>query len=111
MRHLKFMLVALAITLSSTTYAHNKKFVNPSSVSTEIEKTLEDFKCDVQGDFSVTVFFSVSEESKIQSLSVASANDEINELLQEKLAGQEVPGEFWRKGKIYELTVIPQEKE
>lgn len=111
MRHLKIMLVALAITLSSTIYANSKKFVNTSSVSTEIERTLDEINCDVQGDFSVTVFFSVSEEGRIQSLSVASANDEVNELLQDKLAGQEVPGEFWRKGKIYELTVIQQGKE
>ena len=105
MRNLKFMLVALAITLSSTIYANSKKYVDANSVSAEIERTLEEINCDVQQDFSVTVFFSVSEDGRIQSLSVASNNEEVNKLLQEKLAGQEVPGNFWRKGKIYELTV------
>lgn len=109
MRHLKFMLVALAITLSSTIYANNsKKFANATSVSSEIERTLEEFNCDLQEDLSVTVFFSVSEDGKIQSLSVASENEKMNELLQDKLEGQEVPGAFWRKGKIYELTVVQQ---
>ena len=107
MRHLKLMLVAFAITLSSV-YANNKKFVNANSVSSEIERTLEEHNCNVQEDFSVTVFFSVSEDGKIQSLNVASANEAVNELLQEKLEGQQVPGDFWRKGKIYELTVVQQ---
>ena len=106
MRHLKFMLVALAITLSSSIYANSKKYVNANSISSEIERTLEENHCYAQDDFSVTVFFSVSEEGRIQNLSVASSNEAINELLQEKLAGQEVPGNFWRKGKIYELTVV-----
>ncbi len=108
MRHLKFMLVALAITLSSTIYANNKKFVNADSLSTEIESTLEQYNCNVQEDFSVTVFFSVSEDGRIQSLNVASENEEVNSLLQKNLQGQAVPGNFWRKGKIYELTVVQQ---
>lgn len=108
MRTLKLMLVALAITLSSSIYANNKKFVNADSLSVEIEKTLEQYNCDAQEDFAVTVFFSVSEDGRIQSLNVASENEQVNELLQQNLEGQAVPGDFWRKGKIYELTVVQQ---
>ncbi|MGB7784773.1 MAG: hypothetical protein WBL27_01615 [Salinimicrobium sp.] len=108
MRNLKLMLVALVISLSSTIYANNRKFVNTDSLSVEIERTLDQYNCDVQEDLTVTVFFSVSEDGRIQSLTVASGDEKMNNLLQDKLEGQEVPGDFWRKGKIYELTVVQQ---
>jgi hypothetical protein len=105
MRHLKFLLVAFAITMSTSVFANSSKLINSSSVSSEIEKVLHESYCDLQEDLTVTVFFSVSENGRIQSLEVASGNEKLDELVKEKLEDQEVPGDYWRKGKIYEITV------
>lgn len=104
MKNLKLLLVAFALSLSTAVDA--KEPVTADSVSLEIEKVLSESGCDVHDDLSVTVFFSVSDDEKIQSLNIASENEEINQLLEKRLAHKELTGEFWRKGKIYELTVV-----
>ena len=108
MRNLKLLLVAFAITMSTSVFANSSKFINTQSVTSEIEKVLDESYCDHQEGVSVTIFFSVSENGRIQSLEVASGDEKLDELLKEKLEDQEVPGEYWRKGKIYELTVVQE---
>ena len=108
MKNLKLFLVAFAIIFSSTISAKEiKNLSNPDSVSVEVERMLGDVnflnECE---PLEVTLFFSVSEDQKIQSLSVASTNDEVNQYLQKQLADVQLPAEYWMKGKIYELTVV-----
>lgn len=106
MRNLKFLLVAFAIAMSSALYANpNDKFVNELAVSQEIEKLLLESKIPCGHDLEITVFFSISNDRKIQGLAVASASSEVNELLEKKLKSQELIGEFWQEGKIYEVSV------
>lgn len=110
MKNLKLLLVVFAMILSSSASAKEiKNLANPDSVSVEIEKMLEDMKL-VHGcePVEVTVYFSVSEDQKIQSLSVASSNEEVKNYIQKHLNNQQLPSEFWLKGKIYELTVVKQ---
>src|SRR6056297_163932 len=107
MRHLKILLVAFAITMSTAVFASSDhKFNDPDSISSEIEKLIEESNFNLSNEFTVTVFFSISEDGKIQSLSVASQNEALNEFLQQKLQNQELPGKFWRQGKIYEVSVV-----
>lgn len=106
MKNLKMLLVAFAITMSANLYAGSARLINPDSVSVEIARLLDESVCTSQEEIKVTVFFSVSEDQKIQSLSVASPNAEISAYVQKKLENQFVPGDYWLKGKIYELTVV-----
>lgn len=105
MKNLKLLLVGFAMILSSATKAENlNNLVNPDSVSVEIERMLKEVKC--VDNLEVTVFFSVSEDQKIQSLSVASSDREVSRYIQEQLENKSLPAENWMKGKIYELTVV-----
>lgn len=108
MRNLKLLLVVFAMILSSSVSAKEiGNLANPDSVSVEIERMLENiYFAKACEPLEVTVFFSVSEDQKIQSLSVASSNEEVNDYIQEHLANKQLPAEFWMKGKIYELTVV-----
>lgn len=104
MKNLKLLLVGFAIILSSATKAET--FKNPDSVSVEIERMLKDVKSCDNKDLEVTVFFSISEDQKIQSLSVASSDVEVGRYIQKQLENKQLPAENWMKGKIYELTVV-----
>lgn len=106
MKNLKLLLAGFAIIISSATKAENLNSVNPDSVSVEIERMLKDVKVADNKDLEVTVFFSVSEDQKIQSLSVASTDQEVSRYIQEKLENKLLPEKSWMKGKIYELTVV-----
>jgi len=107
MRHLKLLLVGVSFIMSSAVYANTAhKLTNPNSITSEIENLIQESCLQVDAHYTVTVFFSVSDDQKIQSLSVASSNEEINHFLQKKLENKELPGEFWRTGKIYEISVI-----
>lgn len=103
MKSLKLLLVVVAMIFTSTIQAENT--TNPDSVSSEIEKLLKDFQPSDCKTLEVTLFFSVSEDQKMQSVSVASENKEVCRFLEERLADKELPAE-WMQGKIYELTVV-----
>ncbi|WP_029037840.1 hypothetical protein [Salinimicrobium xinjiangense] len=103
MKNLKLLLVGFTIILSSAVKAET--FKTPDSVSVEIERMLTDIKVCDNKDVEVTVFFSISEDQKIQNLSVASSNREVGEYIQNRLENRRLPAD-WMKGKIYELTVI-----
>lgn len=107
MKNLKLLLVGFAIILSSATKAETlNNLVNPDSVSVEIERMLKEVTLADCKNLEVTVFFSVSEDQKIQSLSVASSDQEVGRYIQEQLENKQLPAENWMKGKIYELTVV-----
>lgn len=108
MKNSKLLLVMFAMILSLSVSAKEiDRLVNPDSVSVEIERMLEEMELANECEpLEVTVFFSVSEDQKIQSLSVASSNEEVNDKIQKQLSNKQLPAEFWMKGKIYELTVV-----
>lgn len=103
MKSIKMLLVVVAMIITSAGQA--KTVANPDSVSVEIEKLLNDFQSSTCQNLEVTLFFSVSEDQKIQSLSVASENKEVCKFLEEKLTNKALSAD-WMKGKIYELTVV-----
>ena len=107
MKNLKLLLLAFVLSFSTGSFAHSgPKYLNENSVTSDIAKFLKESNCDAGEELKVTVFFSVSEDKKIQSVSVASPNREINQLLEKKLALQELNGRSWRMGKVYELSVV-----
>lgn len=108
MKNSKLLLVMFAMILSLSVSAKEiDRLVNPDSVSVEIERMLGEMELANECEpLEVTVFFSVSEDQKIQSLSVASSNEEVNDKIQKQLSNKQLPAEFWMKGKIYELTVV-----
>ena len=107
MRHLKLFLIGVSFIVGSILYANPAhKLTNINSITSKIESLIDQSCLQVGPHFEVTVFFSVSEDQKIQSLTVASTNEEINQFLQKQLENSELPGEYWRTGKIYEISVI-----
>jgi hypothetical protein len=105
MKKFKTLVVIFVIAISTTAFAKAEKFTDPAAVTEEIQDLVKGETYVSEGALSVTIFFSISEEERIQSLSVASPNEEINQLLLKELSGKELTGEQWLKGKVYELTV------
>lgn len=109
MKTLKMLLVAFAITMSSAANADpNLKFVDGKSLSCEVESFLEQHQETFGKEVEVVLFFSVSEDRKIQSLAVASPHETVNTSVFGMLENCELTGEFWRLGKIYEIRIIKQ---
>lgn len=108
MRHLKFILVALAFTVSTSIYAFDPgagEIKEGKAISMEIQKLLDENNLIIEEEFTVKVVFTVSDEKKIQVHSVTSPNEEINEFLHNKLEDRRVYGKKWHQDKFYELPV------
>ena len=105
MKTIKITLAAQALMICSIVQAEPRLF-DEKSVIAEIEKMVNDNYCESGKEVAVTVFFSVSDDNKIQSVAVASEDEHLNEMIEKKLANQELAEENWRKGKIYELAVV-----
>ena len=110
MKTIKTLLVALAITLSSATFANSVDRGNTSNVSTEIEKMLSQSNLFIEHDFTVTVVFKVNADMKIEIRSITSPNEEVNEFLKKRLQDQTLKGSGWSADKIYELPVKVEAK-
>lgn len=107
MKRSKLLLIALAVLMSAAVYGNSPaRFIDVNAISYEIENILKNSFNDVEEGFKVTVFFSISEENKIQQLQVASPNQELNKIIIKELENQETTGPSWRLGKIYELSVV-----
>lgn len=106
MKRLKFLLLTLAITISTVTYAEKpERIYDLNGLSAEIELLLRDTNHSLQEGSSVTIFFSVAEDNSIQYVSVTAKELEVSDLLEKRLQGQKLDGAKWREGMIYELTV------
>lgn len=111
MRNLKFVLVVLVISMTTSMYASkNNVNVHPenlkrTSVSYEIEKLLRNSSLVIEEDFKVTVIFMVTEDKKIDVKSIFSPNDEVNKFLQLRLQDHKLKGKGWFVNKLYELPV------
>lgn len=108
MRHLKLVFVALAICVTTSSYATpvlaTGDGVEPT-VSLEIEKMLTNSELIVEDEFQVTIVFMVTVEKRIEIRSISSPNDEVNRFLQKRLQNKKLHGNGWFTEKIYELPV------
>ena len=105
MKTLKLLLVAFAITLSSTAFANTFGGSKTPGVSGEIQKMISQSNLVVEENFTVTVFFKVTSDKRIQIRSISSPNAEVNAFLKERLENQKLNGASWTADKLYELPV------
>ena len=106
MKTLKTLLLVCALSFSTIMTANPTEwFGDINSISNEIEKILEESHYQITDDLKVTIFFSISEDQRIQCLSVASENNDVNYFIKKELENKLLSGENWRNGVIYEITV------
>lgn len=106
MKLFKKLLLVGAISFSTILTANPvDRFADLTSISNEIEKILQESHYNITEDLKVTIFFSISEDDKIQCLSVASENEDVNYFIKRELENKLLAGDQWRKGVIYEITV------
>ena len=112
MRHLKFMLVAFALSLCTGASANTSLDyeVKRGSISYEIEKMLADSDLVIEEEFTVKVIFKVNQDNRIEIRSIISPNEKVNEFLQRRLEDQKLHGSRWDAEKIYELPVKVQSR-
>lgn len=105
MKRSKIFLLAFAFAMSTTIYAAPNKIKDLDALSVKIENLLRDCNQTIEEGISVTVFFSVSEDNKIQYIAVAATDPVLCTDLQKRLKNLKLDGNKWRKGVIYELSV------
>lgn len=110
MRHLKLLFAAVAVTLTTSVVANNNPgpVAENKSVSYEIEKMLAKSNLIVEGDLTLRVLFTISEDKEIMVKKIKCDNEEINEFIMEKLQNRKVFGKNWVEGKLYELPIRVQ---
>lgn len=109
MRHLKFMLVAFGIFLSTASFANslNEGRTIKEPVE-EIQKMLVNSDLIIEEEFTVTVIFKVTGDRRINIQKVYSEHEEVNAYLKKRLQNQKLKGSNWFTEKIYELPVKVQ---
>lgn len=106
MKTFKMLLLLGAFSFSTLSFANpSDTFSDLSSISSEIEKILQESHYNLDKDLTVTIFFSISENNKIQCLSVASGNEDVNYFVQKELENRFIMGKNLEEGVIYEVTV------
>ncbi len=106
MKNLKTFAIALAIMISSNTFASKDKPVtDKNSKSYELSKLLEDRYLEIEKDYYGNVLFSVNEENQIVLHSVLSKDEFVRNYINEKLTDKFLTGTRWEVGKIYNLPV------
>ena len=110
MRHLKLLFAAVAVTLTTSVLANNNPgpVAGNKCVSYEIEKMLAKSNLIVEGDLTLRVLFTISEDKEIMVKKIKCDNEEINEFIMEKLQNRKVFGKNWVEGKLYELPIRVQ---
>lgn len=111
MRTIKLFFAALAIMLTTSTFANNFDLEpKRSSITYEIERMLKDSGLIIEEEFTVKVIFMVNEDRSIAIKAIKSPNEEVNEFLHKRLNNQKLHGEGWFTEKIYELPVKVQSR-
>lgn len=106
MKTFKMLLLGCALFLGTVMNANPiERFADMNSISNEIEKILEESRYKLDENLKVTIFFSISEDKKIQCLSVASGNEDVNYFIKKELENRLLLGNYWQEGVIYELSV------
>ncbi len=106
MKNLKTFALALAIMISTNTFASkDKSGPGKYSNSHEISMLLEDSSLILEKDYIGKVIFSVNEEKQIVLRSVFSKDEFVKDYISEKLTDKVLKGDQWEVGKIYHLPV------
>lgn len=106
MKRFKLLLLTLTISVSTVIYAEKSgRIYDLTALSAEIETLLRDSDHPIREGETVNLFFSISEENRIQYVSVAATDRTISELLEKKLQDKKLDGKKWRGGMIYELAI------
>lgn len=105
MKPFKFLLLSLALSVSSMMYSNTSERIDPNELSAEIEQLLRNANQFIPEGESIILFFSISEDKSIQYITVASTDFKTSAILEKKLQHQKLDGEKWREGMIYELTI------
>ena len=105
MIRLKILLLTFAISASTILLSDKEpKISDLESLSGEVALLLRNSSQGFEKGKSVTIFFSVSEDTTMQSVRVAAPNEEVSKIVQDRLANLKLSGN-WREGMIYELAV------
>lgn len=108
MKTIKKMLFILLISLSATSHALSAATdlrVKKDPLSKEISQMLSNSGLIIEEEFMVKVLFTVSEEKTISIRSISSDHQNVNQFLYDRLQGQQLKGNNWFAGKIYQLPV------
>ena len=106
MKSSKILLPIIAVLMSAAIYASpTSRLYDLESLSQEIEFLLKSSNYHVEEGENVTVFFSISEDNRIQHVTVASEDEKVTFILEKKLKNRQLDGSKWREGMIYELSV------
>ncbi len=106
MKRIKLLLLISVITISTVINAKNSgKIYDLNSLSSEIEYLLHQTNYNLEEGNAVTIFFSVSQDKTIQYIGVDSDDARVKQMLQKRLQDQQLDGEKWREGVIYELSI------
>ncbi|HSP40979.1 MAG TPA: hypothetical protein VLN46_06060 [Gillisia sp.] len=107
MKNFKTFAVALAIMISSNSFASKDKprTTDKNSNSYELSVLLEDHLLSLERDYIGKVVFSVNEEKQIVVHSIISKEEFVRDYISEKLTDKVLTGAHWEVGKIYHLPV------
>lgn len=112
MRQFKFLLAAFAFMLTTSTFANlNSDYkVGKESTSYEIQEMLYGSDFITDEDFTVKVFFKVTEDNRIAIQRVNSPIKEVNEYLMKRLENQKLNSSSFDSEKVYVLPVKVQSR-
>lgn len=100
------LLITLVLTISTVIYADKTTGIyDLSALSAEVELLLKESDQKLAEGNSITIFFSIAEDKTIQYVTVATPDAKMSYLLEKKLKHQQLDGDKWREGMIYELTI------
>ena len=107
MKNFKTFAVALAIMISSNTFASKDKprKADKNSNSYELSVLLNDHFLVLERDYIGKVVFSINEERQIVVHSILSKEEFVRDYISEKLTDKVLAGAHWEVGTIYHLPV------
>lgn len=107
MKTIKLHLFSLMmlVSLSSFSATHLTALNVSDPFSEEISKMLSRSSLIVEKDFTIKVFFTLTEDKMILIKSISSSNEMANKFLRARLSGQQLKGDMWQVHKVYELPV------
>lgn len=107
MKTINSILFFLMLSISASMYAGEASNLprNNDPLSRELAELLNNSGLIITEDFTVKIFFTVTEERTIEIKSISSENEVVNEFLYKRLQGQQLKGNSWFSEKLYELPV------
>lgn len=107
MKKITSLLLTGMLVLSLKSFAAPNADVFPAKnpLHEEISKILSNSSLVVEKDFTLKVFFTVSQDKTIEIRSISPPRPEVNEYFVIKLQGRQLQGSKWIPNKVYELPV------